>query len=372
MNVTVREKPSTKGKRKSLYLDIYFNANSRHKEFLGMKVYVKPKNVIERNHNSETRRLAETIAAKKLLHIQCGVHGVVSPNRKKSNFLEYFKALKEVRDESGTNKSTWHSTYRQLEKYAQRLNRNFISFGEIDQHWLENFKIFILGNVSHNSANSYFNILKHALYQAVRDKIISENPAEVVKAPTTTQPQREYLTFAELQNLMAVECRYPMLKKAFIFSALTGLRWSDVQKLKWSEVQFNSEMQCWQLVYIQQKTKSPEVLPVSNDAKNIMGEKQNLDERVFKGLRYDSYHNIALQKWMLLAGITKKITFHCARHTFATLHITFGTDIYTVSKMLGHSELKTTQIYAKLVDEKKIEAVTKIPNLKFPDFTNKS
>ena len=66
---------------------------------------------------------------------------------------------------------------------------------------------------------------------------------------------------------------------------------------------------------------------------------------------------------MMKAGISKTITFHCARHTFATLQLTNGTDIYTVSKLLGHRELKTTQLYAKIIDDKKIEATNAIPNL---------
>ena len=84
---------------------------------------------------------------------------------------------------------------------------------------------------------------------------------------------------------------------------------------------------------------------------------------VFTGLRYTSYHNFELQRWILKAGITKPITFHCARHTFAVLQLTLGTEIFTLSKLLGHTELKTTQIYAKIIDEKKREAVNKIPDL---------
>jgi site-specific recombinase XerD len=67
-----------------------------------------------------------------------------------------------------------------------------------------------------------------------------------------------------------------------------------------------------------------------------------------------------LQQWMMKAGISKTITFHCARHTYATLQLTAGTDIYTVSKLLGHKELKTTQVYAKIIDDKKKEAANKI------------
>lgn len=63
------------------------------------------------------------------------------------------------------------------------------------------------------------------------------------------------------------------------------------------------------------------------------------------------------------AGILKDITFHCGRHTFAVMQLNLGTEIYTVSKLLGHKELKTTQIYARILDEKKREAVNKIPEL---------
>jgi integrase len=110
----------------------------------------------------------------------------------------------------------------------------------------------------------------------------------------------------------------------------------------------------------QQKTKGAETLPVSEQAFGLLGERKEPEERVFKGLKYSAWHNLKLQQWMMRAGISKTITFHCARHTYATLQLTAGTDIYTVSKLLGHRELKTTQIYAKIIDDKKKEAANKI------------
>jgi len=110
----------------------------------------------------------------------------------------------------------------------------------------------------------------------------------------------------------------------------------------------------------QKKTKGVETLPISDQARNLLGEKGNPDDKVFDGLHYSAWSNLKLQQWMMKAGITKTITFHCARHTYATLQLTLGTDIYTVSKLLGHKELRTTQIYAKVIDDKKKEAANRI------------
>ena len=159
-----------------------------------------------------------------------------------------------------------------------------------------------------------------------------------------------------------VECRYEVLQRAFIFSCLTGLRWSDIHKLKWKEVHFTNEG--GRIHYYQKKTKHLEYLDVSKQSLSYLGEKGTDEDKPFEGLKYSSYFNVSLTQWMLKAGITKHITFHCARHTHATLLLTNGVDIYTVSKLLGHKEIKTTQIYARIIDEKKKEAVNKIPSLK--------
>jgi integrase len=107
-------------------------------------------------------------------------------------------------------------------------------------------------------------------------------------------------------------------------------------------------------------TWSTQTLPFNDDALKLLGERTGLKERVFEGLKYSAWHNLKLQQWAMKAGISKTITFHCARHTYATLQLTLGTDIYTVSKLLGHKDLKTTQIYAKVIDERKTLAATKI------------
>ena len=114
------------------------------------------------------------------------------------------------------------------------------------------------------------------------------------------------------------------------------------------------------LKFQQKKTGGMETLPISKQATDLMGERGEPTAKVFPNLRYSAYHNKHLYQWIGAAGITKNITFHCFRHTFATLQLLKGTDLYTVSKLLGHKDIKTTQIYAKIVDKMKREAVNKI------------
>ncbi|HSH65257.1 MAG TPA: site-specific integrase, partial [Bacteroidia bacterium] len=110
----------------------------------------------------------------------------------------------------------------------------------------------------------------------------------------------------------------------------------------------------------QQKTKGVEVMPISEQAYKLLGEPKEPGDRVFDGLSYSAYQNKHLAKWIGAAGITKDITFHCFRHSYAVLQLSNGTDIYTVSKMLGHRNLKVTQVYAKIVDKTKRDATDKI------------
>jgi len=167
------------------------------------------------------------------------------------------------------------------------------------------------------------------------------------------------LSLEELQALAVTDCDNPTLKRAALFSALTGLRFSDIQKLTWSEVR-HSAASGYYLEFHQQKTGGAETLPISETAFRLLGEPGKPNEPIFEALHYSAWENVKLKRWVVASKITKEITFHSFRHTYATLQLSMGTDIFTVSKMLGHKDLKTTQIYAKIVDEKKREAADKI------------
>jgi len=369
MNVTLRHKKLSSG-RESLYLDIYLpdQSQKRIKEYLKLYIYSRPKDKEERYQNKETLLLAESIAAKRLIRLQEETYGFKKTFAIGANFIGYFEEQATKRYQSKGNYGNWDSVLKLLIKFEGDI----IPFAKVDEKWLQSFKDYLQNKartksnnlLSQNSCYSYFNKVKACLKQAHREKMIPNNPAESVSGFKQAETQREFLTFEELQLAAKAECEIPKLKTAFMFSSLTGLRWSDIQKLVWAEIQ-HSEAQGSYIRFTQQKTDGVETLPISEQARNLLGEKDEPNERVFKGLKYSAWHNMKLTQWMMRAGINKNITFHCARHTYATLQLTLGTDIYTVSKLLGHKDLKTTQVYAKIIDEKKVEAANKIPDLNF-------
>ena len=173
------------------------------------------------------------------------------------------------------------------------------------------------------------------------------------------ESERGFLTYDELKALANTPCEIPVLGNAFLFSASTGLRWSDIEKLTWHEVQHSKEMGYY-IRFRQKKTKGLETLPFSENAFNLLPKQEPDMDLVFGNLKYSAWYNVKLKQWIMKAGISKNITFHSARHTYATLQLTLGTDIYTVSKLLGHKNISTTQIYAKVIDEKKRVAANKI------------
>lgn len=141
----------------------------------------------------------------------------------------------------------------------------------------------------------------------------------------------------------------------------TGLRWSDINKLTWVEIRDEEEGP--RLIFKQKKTSGQEYQYISNQARQLLGKRKRESDLVFKGLKYGAHFNAEILRWCMRAGITKHITFHSARHTHAVLLLEYGADIYTVSKVLGHKEIRTTQVYAKIVDKKKKEAANLIPEL---------
>lgn len=286
--------------------------------------------------------------------------------RSKCDFIKYFEDLRDKRHQN-SSKSIRVNWDREVKLMKMFTEGKPMTFSTIDMNLMEDYKNFLInapqggskkGTITRNTASTYFSIFKAGLHQAFIDGYLTVDIAAKAKNIAYSDKQREYLTIEELNTLAATPCDRPIMKRASLFSALTGMRHSDIQKLKWKEIIKDGEH--YRILFTQQKTKGVQYMPISDQAYQLCGERGEPDRLVFEGLQDPSWINKPLERWIKAAGITKHITFHCFRHTYATLQLTNGTDIYTVSKMLGHTKVTTTQIYAKIVDEKKEQAADTI------------
>ena len=370
MTIKVRQREPKNGQIK-LYLDIYdpTSVKKRTSKSLELYLYEKPTSS-QKKSNKEAIDVAEKIRSKIVIDLALSnnnLAGLSKSDRSTIDFVKFFKEQTDKRYDSKGNYGNWDGVHKYLLKFCP----TGIPINQVDAKWLNDFKFYLKNTartksekkLSQNSLHSYFNKVKACLRIAYNEELIQKNPADLVKGFKQGESNREFLTLEELRAIAKVDCEIPQLKKAFIFSCLTGMRWSDINNLQWNDLQYSKTNDYWFVRFCQQKTKGAETLPISGQAKDLLGEIGELNERMFKGLKYSAWHNLKLQQWVMKAGISKTITFHCARHTYATLQLTNGTDIYTVSKLLGHKELKTTQVYAKIIDQKKIDATNAIPNL---------
>lgn len=355
----------------SLYLDFYppvhdpSTGKKKRRDYLGFHIFANPKTNTQKEFNRICLIKAESIRTQKEVEFLNNSFGFYDKFNMKRDFLQYFSSKGKTHSNSAGNRGNWKSAYEHLSNYTG----GNCTFAEVTPEFCEGFKEYLrtaksIGRNHKLSANtqlSYFAKLRAALKDALKEKIITSDPCISISNIRAEGNSRVYLTQEELKKLYQTPCPlHPSLRLASLFSCLTGLRWSDIEKLTWAEVEETDQSDISLLRYRQKKTGSAEYLPISKQAREILGERRGQNERVFPGLKYSATNNTILKNWIHIAGIMKKVTFHCFRHTYATLQLDSGTDIYVISGNLGHSTLKTTAIYTKITDKKKIEAADKI------------
>ena len=368
IKIKLREKKLKEGMI-SLYLDIYppiinhETGKETRREFLSLKIYENPNGPTQKEFNHVTKLKAEEIKNKRALEFQNDRFEMTWKNTNKRDFLEYFKSKVDGRRSSKGNFDNWYSAYHYLCEFTNKKCK----FEDVTEQFCERFKKFLdstpqLNNknkkLSQNSKNSYYNKFKAAVNEGFGEKLFYDNPIKRVKGIPSGETFREYLSKEEMIKLRNTPCDSEILKRAALFSSLTGLRIGDIMSLKWSNIRYGDEQGGNYIQFRTQKTKSSEFLNIGELAFKELGMREGDEQLIFEGLSYSAYMNGHLKNWILRAGITnKKITFHCFRHTFATLLLAEGIDIYTVSKLLGHKSIKTTEIYTKVINTQKVNAV---------------
>lgn len=368
--VYLRSRPRKDGTI-SLFLRATVNG-VRKDEYL--KLYLVPeRSKADREKNRETLALAESIKAQRIVEIQQMKFGIDAPVIKDVLFYDYMQTIIDRKD--GTTKNSWQNCRSHLLRYEPNLN---LKIGDITPRWVQGFRDYLdrkamqwdiddrkrdveTRQIAQGTKALMFQKLCTVFNLAVKEGVLSRNPTLNVERFKEPESDREFLTVEEMRHLATVPAPSEVLGRAFFFSCLTGLRWSDIEKLTWHEVQKVGDVT--RIVFRQKKTRSQEYLDINDQAVVLMGDRGVDDEKVFAGLGAIQQARISISAWVRSAGINKHITFHCARHSFAIMMLDAGVDLYTLSKLMGHKSIESTQIYARILDKHKQAAITLIPKI---------
>ena len=358
--VFLRQRKLNSGKI-TLYLDYYpplrdpVTQDRVFRDYLGIYLVDNPKFAIEKEANKEKLRQANAIRSERELAIIRGQFDFLDKHKQKMDFLAYFRKKLESKDQK------WIRVYDHFKNYCHGK----CLMSDITVPFCEGFREYLLKakhlknesmDLSQNSAAGYWSTFRGCLKIAYHEKMLKENVNDFRESISGTSSRREYLTLEEVRQLANTPCDVTDLKNASLFSCRTGLRISDILALDWSNI-VKAQDGGWCIRIRTEKTDTEATLPLTDEAYKLCGKRST--GPVFKNLKRYNTH-APLKEWVEAAGITKHITFHCFRHTFATLQVNEGTDIYTVSHLLTHANVGTTQIYADIVDKSMRDAVERI------------
>lgn len=372
--IRIRTKKLSNGSQ-SIFLDIYINGK-RRREYL--KIYLIPGKTKEiKAANATTLQLANAIKAKRIVQIQNSEYGFKNNTIKaKTNLIGYVLFLADEALAKSGNKRSYYYTLHSLANHLNCFAGDKITFQQVDHDFVKRFIVYLRsaknfnlrkkevedGILSPNTQHNLFKKFTYVIKKAIQAEIIQVNPLDKIDSndkPKGEDGTREFLTIEEMKKLIQTPCKDDMIKRAFLFCCLCGIRYSDVHNLTWGQFYKDNDGETILRLKVT-KTKRNEDFPISNEALKWLPERNEAsdDENVFI-LPKNDHANRKLRVWSKETKITKRLSFHCSRHTAATLNLSLGVPIETVSKLLGHTKISTTLIYAKIIDQKKKEAVKK-------------
>lgn len=357
--ISIRYKPVKSG-RFSIYLDIY-NPENKVREYRFLKIYVtqdysKSNRIkeIDREHVDSAR----AIKGKMDLMSISDDHQLGRKLKNVPELIEFAEAYYKKTNDYNDKAVIIH-----LKEF---IGKNKVLVSNVSPELLESFKKTLMGKMKKNSAATYLARLRAMLTKAVDQKYLLENPFKKIKLPFARREdiQRTTLTIEDIRALQNTATTFnPQIRQAFFLACFTGLRLSDVQRLEWTCIGTDS------IKFVPYKTRNTTSktleIPLTEQARDILSEikKRKGSNLVFWNLPVNTSILNHIKLWGLQSGIKQNLHFHAARHSFATIGLTYGIDIYTMKELLGHSKLATTEIYAKIVDQKKQTEIAKFPKI---------
>lgn len=372
MKIELRHRKLASG-NESLYLDFY-EKGKRYYESLNLFL-IPERTENDRRVNENTLKHALKIKAERILGVEKQVDDEEEklPSKIFADYMDehiiYIKDDKKLSDSYVKNVT---KTVNIVKSYLRYSNRPRMLLALVDKRFYQNFIRYVNDVYRNNKSDEPQELspktklliqttLNSILNQAVKDGVLRKNPyyeLEKNEKFKKTPSDRTYLEVNELNAMEGVNTGSPITKQTFMFCCFTGLRHSDMLALRWKDIQKTDD---GLVIHVpsMQKTKKPVIVPLGEQALKWLpkqGDAANAD-KVFPNAPTLGCANRALKHMAKNAGITKLVTFHTSRHTFATLTITAGADIFTTSKLLGHTNVHTTEIYADVVMNTKVDAV---------------
>ena len=327
-------------------------------EFLNLEKYANPVSDIEKQHNAMIDEITEAIRCDRYMRMVKKEYSFLLKNQLNESFLDYFHNCCEY----------YGIKYACSYKHFKRFCNNKCSFNDLSVSLCEKYSKFLIresswkrkAKLKHNTAAAYLNAFLSIVALAYKDGILQNDiTADVKRIHWIHDTKKEYLEECEIQLLEKVDySENPMVKQAALLSVYTGLRRADIINLEWKDINLrykNKSSICLNI----RKTKNIVCLPLSTSATRLLRSINKDNSLVFPGLT-EYMLNKEIPLLVEKAKIDKHITFHCFRHTFAMALLNKGTDIYTITKLMGHKSVTSTQVYAKLSVEQLRKAVLKL------------
>jgi site-specific recombinase XerD len=354
MSVILRKRKNSDGTT-SLYLDIYYKGRRAY-EFLKELKLCKPANPVDRMTNKDNLDLANKIAVKRAQELSARDYTMVTDSGKKTIIVDWMQTF--VDSYRKKDKRNLQGALNRFKDFLLQEGLQGLTFGRLDELIISNFQDYLVEHSTGEGPSSYFARFKKMVKQAFRQKLILTNPALEVRTKQGSSKKKDVLTMGEIQLLSNTSTESTEVRRAFIFSLVTGLRWIDVKGLLWGNINVKER----QMKFDQSKVKGDSkavLINLNETAVKLLGKKGESNQHVFD-LPTANGANKTLKAWVKRAGIGKQITWHNARHSFGTNLVFLGTDINTASNLLGHSSLKYTQRYVRAANELKERATDKL------------
>ncbi|HTB52662.1 MAG TPA: site-specific integrase [Ferruginibacter sp.] len=326
----------------NILTDTHYKGKKRKTRATGIRL-IPERTLADKSYNKKQLAIAELVRIKlteELINSSFGFKPIINGE---TNFFLFAEQAISNRGETAV-----------IKKLKAYVKQDILFMSEINEKLLSDFYCFLEKSLNYETPSCYMRKLKRIINEAYRQKLIADNP--VLKHRKFKAQPKEILSVEELKKLIRKHCSNLEVKRAFLFCCRSGIRFCDAKQIRGNNIINNV------LKFTQQKTGNEVQIILNKDALRFVANRINKDELLFN-LKSHAATLKALEKWMVNAGILKKIGFHTSRRIWASQLNDSGVSILVTSQLMGHSNIRTTQRYIQPNNQLKEQAVNSLPLL---------